>query len=639
MKIRFTILTFLLLLINFAYGQKVGYKSEFESEQEIRNYLANNVALLDPLEGEYDTDSYGEYITPLVHQYYPHSKWKMFIVSNNGKFKVYGSVDNHFSKSKLDVEPIGDTNAYWMKFYSTSTRIYLQNNINFSATFKLDNASAKKYIKNPRLSPSVNVILYEDCVKTYPTAAMYANAAKKAIEESQPKEWTGTGFALTNNYIVTNNHVVDGAKSINVQGINGDFNHKYSAEVISTDKVNDLAIIKVKGVNIQSNSIPYAVKTGTSEVGEEVFVLGYPLTSTMGEEIKLTTGVVSSKTGFQGDVSIYQISAPIQPGNSGGPLFDSKGNIIGIVSAKHKGAENVGYAIKTTYLKNLMESVVSTNILPKTNKMASQNLSGKVKMAKNFVYYITCSSKSTNKSHTAVANSPDVPYKTPSKPNVNLGKLQEIAKQIISNMIDVTGGELTMNRAQDDSLVKIFIPSFSISKFEVTQEEWEAIMNTNPSLYVGNNRPVNNVSWNDCQEFIRRLNRLTNKNFRLPTEAEWEFAAKGGLKSHEYNYSGSNNIEDVAWYNKNSNRIMHNVGERAPNELGIYDMSGNMKEWCQDKIDNSQTKMFRWTPGFSCIARGGSWLGGAAECGVLIRTFISPEIRDGALGLRLVLQK
>jgi len=413
MKIRFTILTFLLLLINFAYGQKVGYKSEFESEQEIRNYLANNVALLDPLEGEYDTDSYGEYITPLVHQYYPHSKWKMFIVSNNGKFNVYGSVDNHFSISKLDVEPIGDTNAYWMKFYSTSTRIYLQNNIQFSAAFKLDNASAKKHTKNPRLSPSVNVILYNDCVKTYPTAAMYANAAKKAIEESQPKEWTGTGFALTNNYIVTNNHVVDGAKSINVQGINGDFNHKYSAEVISTDKVNDLAIIKVKGINIQSNSIPYAVKTGTSEVGEEVFVLGYPLTSTMGEEIKLTTGVISSKTGFQGDVSIYQISAPIQPGNSGGPLFDSKGNVIGIVSAKHKGAENVGYAIKTSYLKNLMESAVATNILPQANKMAGQNLSGKVKMAKNFVYYITCSSRGFIDNNLSSSNNISTSKKTP----------------------------------------------------------------------------------------------------------------------------------------------------------------------------------------------------------------------------------
>ena len=140
-------------------------------------------------------------------------------------------------------------------------------------------------------------------------------------------------------------------------------------------------------------NIPYMVKTTTSDVGEDVFVLGYPLTSTMGEEIKLTTGVVSSKTGYQGDVSIYQISAPIQPGNSGGPLFDENGDVIGIVSAKHNGAENVGYAIKASYLRNLMESAISTNILPQTNKVANNKLSDKVKVLKNFVYYITCSSK------------------------------------------------------------------------------------------------------------------------------------------------------------------------------------------------------------------------------------------------------
>ena len=377
---------------NISYGQKIGYKSEFESEQQIRDYYARNIMLLDPLEGEYDIDGSGEYITPFVHQYYPHNKYKIYIVYNNNKFKVYAKADGDFSESYFKIESVGETNAYWMYFHSTATRIYLQDNLHFAANFKLDNASAKKFTGNNRLSPSVNILLTNDCVKVYPSLSMYANAAKKAIEESQPTEWTGTGFALTNNYIVTNNHVVDGAKTISIQGINGDFNHKYNAEVVSTDKYNDLAIIKVNGINIQSANIPYSIKIGTSEVGEEVFVLGYPLTSTMGEEIKLTTGVISSKTGFQGDVSIYQISAPIQPGNSGGPLFDSKGNVIGIVSAKHKGAENVGYAIKTSYLKNLMESAVYTNILPQTNKMAGQNLSGKVKMAQNYVYYITCSS-------------------------------------------------------------------------------------------------------------------------------------------------------------------------------------------------------------------------------------------------------
>lgn len=396
MRYRLSILICLSLSVfSVAYSQKTGYMSEFKSEQQIRNYLASNILLLDPLEGEYDIDGSGEYVTPFVHQYYPHSKYKIYIVCNNHQFNVYAKEDGVFNESYFRIEHIGETNAYWMYFHSTATRIYLENHIHFVANFKLDNASARKFTGNSRLSPSVNILLTNDCVKVYPTSSMYANAAKKAVEESLPKEWTGTGFALTNNYIVTNNHVVEGAKTISIQGVNGDFNHKYGAEVVKTDKVNDLAIIKVNGTTIPSSSIPYAVKVGTAEVGEEVFVLGYPLTSTMGEEIKLTTGVISAKTGFQGDVSIYQISAPIQPGNSGGPLFDSKGNVIGIVSAKHKGAENVGYAIKTSYLKNLMESAVSANILPKTNKMTHQNLSGKVKMAKNCVYYIICSSTNT----------------------------------------------------------------------------------------------------------------------------------------------------------------------------------------------------------------------------------------------------
>lgn len=228
-------------------------------------------------------------------------------------------------------------------------------------------------------------------IKLYPTAN-----DNITIAGAQPTEWTGTGFALKDNYIVTNYHVIDKAKSISILGINGNFTKGYSADVIATDKNIDLAILKVNGVTIPAANIPYSVKTTNAEVGEEVFVLGYPMTSTMGEEIKLTTGVVSARSGFQGDVSLYQTTAPIQPGNSGGPLFDSKGNVIGIVSAKHAGAENVGYAIKASYLRNLMESAVPNNILPQTNKISAQNLSGKVKAAKNFVYYIVCSNRVNN---------------------------------------------------------------------------------------------------------------------------------------------------------------------------------------------------------------------------------------------------
>ena len=226
-------------------------------------------------------------------------------------------------------------------------------------------------------------------LKMYPTSS--SNGISSATEK-----WSGTGFALNNGYIATNYHVVENAKSIKVQGIKGNFNIEYNAIVISTDKFNDLAIIRINDSRFNGfGAIPYRVKTSTSEVGEDVFVLGYPLTTTMGDEIKLTTGVISSKTGFQGDVSLYQISAPIQPGNSGGPLFDGNGNLIGIVNAKHRGAENVSYAIKASYLNNLVESASSISLLPTNNSVSGMSLSNKVKSLKNFVFMITCSSSST----------------------------------------------------------------------------------------------------------------------------------------------------------------------------------------------------------------------------------------------------
>lgn len=224
----------------------------------------------------------------------------------------------------------------------------------------------------------------ETFVKVYPLTAQ--------SNPSTPKNgnvWTGTGWSILDNYIVTNYHVVDGAKTIFVKGINGDKNRSCSATIVASDKNNDLAILKLSNVSI--SNIPYAVSSNLADVGEEVFVLGYPMTDTMGDEIKLTTGVISSLSGFQGDVANYQISVPIQPGNSGGPMFDQNGNVIGIVVAKHNGAELVSYAIKTSYLQNLMLSSLGRNIFPKNNRISTLPLTGKVKEARKYVYYIMCS--------------------------------------------------------------------------------------------------------------------------------------------------------------------------------------------------------------------------------------------------------
>lgn len=210
--------------------------------------------------------------------------------------------------------------------------------------------------------------------------------------ETKPQKWTGTGFALNYRYVATNYHVVEDAKTLSVTGINGNFNIHYSASVVASDKVNDLAIVRINDSRFNGfGTLPYGVDIQIAEVGENVFVLGYPLTQTMGSEIKLTNGIISSRTGFQGDASLYQMTAPIQPGNSGGPMFNSKGNVIGVVCAHHAGAENAGYAIKTSYLKNLADSYSLYGIFPTCTNNSRLTLSEQVKRLKQYVFLIECS--------------------------------------------------------------------------------------------------------------------------------------------------------------------------------------------------------------------------------------------------------
>lgn len=221
---------------------------------------------------------------------------------------------------------------------------------------------------------------------------MFPSATTGSGHISSNNSWSGTGFALNNGYIATNYHVIENARKISIYGVNGNAKVSYSASVIATDKVNDLALIQITDSQFRGfGVIPYRIKNTIADVGEDIFVLGYPLITTMGNEIKLTSGIISSKTGFMGDVSLYQISAPIQPGNSGGPLFDNQGNLIGIVNAKHKGAENVSYAIKSSYLNNLVESSTNESILPNNNTISSMNLANKVKKIEKFVFMIVCS--------------------------------------------------------------------------------------------------------------------------------------------------------------------------------------------------------------------------------------------------------
>ena len=224
--------------------------------------------------------------------------------------------------------------------------------------------------------------------------------------------------------------------------------------------------------------------------------------------------------------------------------------------------------------------------------------------------------------------------------------------KLINNMVYVSSGTFTMGATSEQGsdaesdekpTHSVTLSSYYICKYEVTQALWRAVMGSNPSYFKGDNLPVERVSWNDCQTFINRLNSYTGRNFRLPTEAEWEFAARGGNYSRHYKYSGSNYIGDVAWYGDNSDSRTHPVGTKQPNELGLYDMSGNVYEWCSDWYGSyssySQSNPTGPNGGSNRVLRGGSWYYCARYCRSSYRGNRTPGHSYFHLGLRLVLSQ
>lgn len=226
----------------------------------------------------------------------------------------------------------------------------------------------------------------------------------------------------------------------------------------------------------------------------------------------------------------------------------------------------------------------------------------------------------------------------------------ETVSGVSFDMVYVKGGTFQMGATEDDEeawddekpVHSVTLSGYYIGKHEVTQGLWKAVMGSNPSDFAkGDNYPVERVNWNDVQEFLTKLNQLTGKKYVLPTEAQWEYAARGGAKSKGYKYSGSNTIGDVAWYNDNSEQSTHSVGTKAPNELGIYDMTGNVWEWCGDWYDSysdaSQTNPTGPASGSYREYRGGAWLSHARFCRVSYRGYNAPDSRYGNLGFRVAL--
>lgn len=238
----------------------------------------------------------------------------------------------------------------------------------------------------------------------------------------------------------------------------------------------------------------------------------------------------------------------------------------------------------------------------------------------------------------------------------NYGNIEVIVvnSTVRIRMVKVTGGTYWMGAGADPAgeasswelpSHKVTVSTFSIGETEVTQQLWQAVMGNNHSRFTGNEmRPVEGVSWNDCQQFISKLNAITGKTFRLPTEAEWEFAARGGNKSKGYSYAGSNDVAQVAWqgYNTGGSECMtHLVASLAPNEIGIYDMSGNVWEWCQDWYgpysNGEQVNPKGPATGVCKVFRGGCWSSESRYCRVSERFYFVPSLSGDIIGLRLAL--
>ena len=237
-------------------------------------------------------------------------------------------------------------------------------------------------------------------------------------------------------------------------------------------------------------------------------------------------------------------------------------------------------------------------------------------------------------------------------PNAGHPICSQIIGKIISNMVRVEGGSFIMGDKGSDQLDEdesyknpahqVRLSAFHIGRYAVTQEEWMAVMGHSPSYFEGKQIPVTDVSWEECQEFIRMLNAITGMSFRLPTEAEWEFAARGGKTSKGYMYAGGDELDSVAWHFWNGDLLIKPVGQKQPNELDLYDMSGNVWEWCCDWYGeystHSQIDPKGPETGSARVIRGGSISSfNSSECLVTCRSGVEPGCHHVNLGLRLAL--
>ena len=341
-----------------------------ETEDSLKQYfLTNKIDLLEGIYKSYQSDGIG-YYKFAIKKY--NDKYKAIILESEYKAWKQGEVKAYF-------EPSSMTGFYSVKWFSgnkTSSETFanMENPALLSVEFK-NNKSDEK--------------IQNKFIKMFPTVT------NEAINKNQGIKATGSGFFISSNgCIATNAHVINGAKTIWVSISNEIGTFKYSTKVLLSDTKNDVALLQITDEKFKGlSSIPYSV-VEKADIGEKVFTIGYPLNDIMGNNYKLSDGIISAKSGIEDDIRFYQISVPLQPGNSGGPLFNSEGNIIGLTTSRLNSKavgtqiENVNYAIKSSYLLNLYNMLPNSIALQPNSTLATKDLKDQVKILKNFVCLI-----------------------------------------------------------------------------------------------------------------------------------------------------------------------------------------------------------------------------------------------------------